>query len=208
MIDQLVNNLLGLAEAGGNRALALDPRSIERCSEMQGQIIAIELTDLERSIYCHPGSWGLRLSLEPPAREADAFIRGKVMALASLAMSQDKLSTSMEQRIEISGQASVAQKFQSLLQQLDIDWEEQLSHLLGDVMAYRVGQGIRGTHHWLKTSVESLSLAGRDYLQEETRHLPTPVEFNRFKQETTETRQAVERLEALINHRFGTAKTE
>jgi ubiquinone biosynthesis protein UbiJ len=198
-----MQNLLGIAEAGGNRLLALDPQSVERCRELQGRVIAIQLTDLGQTLYCHPGNWGLRLSLEAPGREVDAIIRGKLIALANLALRDDKLSASMQQRIEISGQAATAQKFQRLLEQVDIDWEEQLSLLVGDVMAYRIGQGLRSARGWLADSAESLSIAGRDYLQEESGNLPTSVEFDHFKQQVTATRQAVERVEALLNHRFG-----
>ena len=203
MINQLFNNLLGLAEAGGNRVLSFDPQALRRCAEMQGNIIAIELVDVERTLYCHPGNWGLRISVQTPPREADAIIRARLMALANLAFSGDKLSSSMEQRIEISGHVSVAQKFQRLLQEIDIDWEEQLSKLLGDAVAFRIGQGVNHTRNWAQESARSFSEAGRDFLQNDSASLPSNSEFKRFNQQVTEMRNAVDRMEALLDHHFG-----
>ena len=198
MSNELGNQLLGLAEIGGNRLLGMDPGVLEYCRELQGQVIAIELSDLEQTIYCHPGSWGLRLSLQQPGKAADATIRGRLIGLINLSLQQDKISTSIQERVEISGNASVAQKFQKILTELDIDWEEQLSQITGDVIAFRLMQGFRSTRQWVRDSFESLSLSGREYLQEETHQLPTQVEFERFKQNVTDTRHDVERLEARL----------
>ncbi len=205
-MNELGNQLLGLAEIGGNRLLGMDPNVLQHCRELQGHIIAIELTDLEQTIYCHPGSWGLRLSLQQPGKAADATIKGRLMGLVNLSLQQDKISTSIQERVEISGNASVAQKFQKILTGLDIDWEEQLSQITGDVMAFRIMQGIRSTQQWVRDSFDSLSLSGREYLQEEAHHLPTKVEFERFKQQVGDTRHDVERLEAKLNQLLNNKK--
>ena len=202
MIEQLLNNLLGVAEISGNHLLGMDQNALSHCSELQGHIIAIHFTDMDKTLYCHPGSWGLRISLQAPAREADAIIRGRVMALVNLSLNKEKLSTSIQEKVEISGNAAVAQKFQKILAELDIDWEEQLSQVVGDVMAFRIFQGINKTRQWVHNSFNSVALSGREYLQEEIRAMPTKVEFERFKSEVTDLRHSVERLEALLNHKL------
>lgn len=200
MIDQFANNLLGLAEIGGNRLLGLDPEVLTHCSDLQGKIIAIELTDLEKTIYCHPGSWGLRLSLQPPGKDIDASIRGRLFGLINLSTQDHKLSTSIQERIEISGNPAVAQKFQKILTELDIDWEEQLSKITGDIMAFRIGQGVRKTQQWIKESLNSFALSSTEYLQQEVHHVPTKPEFDHFSTAVTDLRHDVDRLEALFDH--------
>jgi ubiquinone biosynthesis protein UbiJ len=198
MIDQIANQVLGLAEIGGNRLLGLDPEVLKFCAELQGKIVALELTDLDKSIYCHPGSWGLRLSLQKPGKEVDARIKGRVFGLINLSLQEHKVSTSIQERIEITGNPAVAQKFQQILTEIDIDWEEQLSRITGDILAFRLGQGLRKTHRWIKESFDSVAQSSRDYLQEEARHLPTNPEFNQFKKGVTDMRYDVDRLEALL----------
>ena len=200
MINQLANNLLGIAEIGGNHLLSMDEHALIHCQELQGCVIAFELIDLDKTLYCHPGNWGLRLSLQPPAKEVDATIKGRLMGLVSLSLNRDKLSTSIQERVEIIGNAKVAQKFQKLLSEIDIDWQEQLSKITGDIMAFRIGQGVQKTHDWITQSFNSFALSSREYLQEETRGLPTKVEFEHFRNSVTTTRDDVDRLEALLDH--------
>lgn len=200
MIEHLGNQLLGLAEIGSNRLLGMDPDVLHHCTELQGNIIAIHLIDLDKTLYCHPGSWGMRLSLQKPGKEVDATIRGRLLGLVNLSLQQEKLSTSIQERIEIIGNPSVAQKFQKILTELDIDWEEELSKYTGDIMAFRIGQGIRKTHQTMKDIVSSLAYSGREYCQEEIHLMPTLPEFEQFQQSVTNIRHDVDRLEAKINH--------
>ncbi len=202
MIEQMMKNLLGAAEIGGNHLLGMDQNALQHCSELQGHIIAINFTDVDKTLYCHPGSWGMRISLQQPAKEPSAVIRGRVMALVNLSLNKDKLSTSIQERIEISGNAAVAQKFQKILTELDIDWEQQLSKIVGDAMAFRIFQGVNKTRKWVSDRFQSVALSGRDYLQDESRHMPSKPEFDRFKSEVTDLRHGVERMEALLNHKL------
>jgi ubiquinone biosynthesis accessory factor UbiJ len=202
MIEQMLNNLLGAAEIGGNHLLGMDQNALQHCSELQGHIIAINFTDVEKTLYCHPGSWGMRISLQKPAKEPSAVIRGRVMALVNLSLNNDKLSTSIQERIEISGNTAAAQKFQKILTELDIDWEQQLSRLVGDAVAFRIFQGLNKTRQWVNDSFKSVAISGRDYLQQESGHMPTKPEFDQFKSEVTDLRHSVERMEALLNHKL------
>ena len=40
MIEQLMKNVLGLAEIGGNHLLGMDQHAIDKCTRLQGCIIA------------------------------------------------------------------------------------------------------------------------------------------------------------------------
>jgi len=199
MINEITNQLLGLAEIGSNKLLGMDPEVLKHCETLQGHIIAIQISDLDKTLYCHPGSWGIRFSLQLPAKEVYATIRGRLSGLVSLSLNKDKLSTSIQQRIEIIGNPAVAQRFQKILTELDIDWEQELSKYTGDIVAFRVGQGIRKTRQAMLDIFDSVTLSGREYLQEESHHLPTMPEFQHFQQQVTDIRHDVERLEAMID---------
>ena len=175
------NSLLTAAEIGSNRLLALDPGTLQGCAELQGHCIAIDITDLDIQLYCHPGNWGLRLSRKPPAREVDATISGRLMALANLAAETDKLSTSIRERVSFNGNVALAQKAQALLAGLDIDWEEALAQKSGDVLAFQIHQRARKFGQWLQASAESVLQTSSEYLREEARLSPTQVEFDQFQ---------------------------
>ena len=196
LIDSIQNSLLAAAEIGGNRLLSLDEDALQGCAELQGNCIAIDITDLDFQLYCHPGSWGLRLSRAAPAGEVDATISGRLMALADLALQDDKLSASIRERVSFHGNVSLAQKLQAILAGLDLDWEEALATRSGDVFAFQAHQRALKLGDWLRQSAESVLQTSSEYLREEARLSPTQVEFEQFQANLTTLKHDVARAEA------------
>ena len=200
LFDSMQNSLLAAAEIGGNRILAYDEIALRGCLEMQGHCIAIDIIDLDFQLYCHPGDWGIRLSREPPAREVDATISGRLMALVNLASVDDKVSTSIQERVSFNGNVALAQKMQRLLAGLDIDWEQALAERTGDVLAFQIHQRTRNLGKWLRQSADSLLQTSSEYLREEARLSPTEVEFEVFQSRLTELKHDVARTEIRLQH--------
>jgi ubiquinone biosynthesis protein UbiJ len=195
LFDSLQNAVIAALEIGSNRLLALDEAALQGCTEMQGHCIAIDITDLDFQLYCHPGNWGLRLSRQPPAGEVDASISGRLMALVNLAAQDDKLSASISERVSFQGNVALAQKVQRILAELDIDWEEALARQSGDVLAFQVHQGARKLGKWLQGSADSLLQTSSEYLREEARLSPTLPEYRQFQAGITELKNDVARAE-------------
>jgi ubiquinone biosynthesis protein UbiJ len=206
LFDSIQGSLLAAAEIGGNRLLALDESALQGCSELQGNCIAIDITDLDFQLYCHPGSWGLRLGRNPPPREVDATISGRLMALANLAAENDKLSTSMREQVSFHGNVKLAQKVQAIFVNLDIDWEEALAQHSGDVLAFQIHQRARKFGQWLQHSVDSVLQTSSEYLREEARLSPTQVEFNGFQSRLTALKHDVARSEARLQRLLDKAR--
>ena len=200
LFDSMQNSLLAVAEIGGNRLLAYDEVALHGCIEMQGCCIAIDIIDLDFQLYCHPGDWGIRLSREPPARDVDAIISGRLMALVNLASEDDKVSASIRERVSFNGNVALAQKMQQLLAGLDIDWDEALAERTGDVLAFQINQRARNLGKWLRQSADSLLQTSSEYLREEARLSPTEVEFDVFQSRLTELKHDVARTEIRLQH--------
>ena len=200
IVATLYDSLLTAAEIGGNRLLGFDPDALARCAEMQGCCIAIDVSDPDLQVYCRPGNWGIRLSSNPPAREVDARIGGRLLALINLAAEEDKLSTSMQGQVSFHGKAALAQKLQQIIAELDIDWEEILAQQLGDVLAVQIVKSMRGLGDWLRQDADSVLQTSSEYLREEARLSPTQVEFDRFQSRLTELKHDVARVEARLQH--------
>ena len=198
LLDSVQIALLAAAEIGGNRLLGFDQQALEACCELQGNCIAIDITDLDFQLYCHPGSWGIRLSRMPPGREVDASISGRLMALVNLATQDDKVSTSIQETVRFNGNVALAQKLQKILAELDIDWEEVLAQHTGDVAAFQIHQQMRSFGDWFRQSADSLLQTSSEYLREEARISPTQVEFDRFQSGLVLLKNDVARAEARL----------
>ena len=191
-------HVTAFVEIGGNRLLALDDDVMQQCAVLQGHCIAVELTDIAMTWYCHPGSWGIRLSLQPPPQEVDATISGRLFALLDLALEDDKISTAMRERVSIQGDAGIARKMQKIITSIDIDWEETLSHYTGDVLAFQITQQARQAAQSFKQNLDSLLQTSSEYLCEEVRLTPTQAEFTRFQQQVTAIKYDVDRSAARL----------
>lgn len=100
--------------------------------------------------------------------------------------------------VELAGDAATAQRFQKLLNYAKPDVEEELSRMIGDVAAYRFGELARGLGNWAREARSTMGNNVREYLQEESRDLPTRYEVDRFGVRLGVLRDDVERLAARL----------
>ncbi len=198
LLDSLQHGFVAALEIGGNRLLGFDPDALARCRELEGRCVSLEITDLDFRIYCHPGTTGIRLSRDAPPREVDASISGRLMALINLAADEDKLSTSMQERVSYRGDVALAQRLQKIIAGLDIDWEEVLAGYTGDVLAYQLNKGLHELAERLRAGADSLLATSSEFLREEARLSPTRTEFDRFAAGITSLKHDAARLEARL----------
>ena len=207
LLDSLQGGLIAAAEIGGNRLLGLDETALAACAEMQGQCIAIDITDINFQLYCHPGDWGIRLSRFPPAGDVDATISGHLLALLNLMAQQDKISTSIREQVRFHGNVGLAQRLQKIAANLDIDWEEVLAEHTGDVLAVQIHRGMQTAGRWFRDSANSFMQTTSEYLREEARLTPTQVEFDHFQAEVTALKYDLARIEARLQRLIDSFET-
>lgn len=189
--------LLGLAEGRLNRVLEDDPELIQRCSQLQGRCVEIHISDLDKSLYCYPGCWGMHLSVTN-RQTVDASISGRSMALLNLALNEDKVSTSIAERVQFQGEVAVAQQLQKIFKQLNFDSEDQLAQIFGDPLAYFISNRLQHKRAWVKRSAESLSQTTIEFAQYEAQLTPSLTELEEFSTEVSQLRDAVERSAARL----------
>ncbi len=198
LLATIQQRLLAIVEIIGNRLAQLDDKLLEGFESLQGKSIAIEIIDLQQTIICYPGAAGIRLSMQEPADDVDATIRARLIALLNLATQSEKVSTSIQEGISFHGDVAVAQRLQKLLANVDIDWEEVLSKQLGDVAGVQVYRLLSQAKSVVEQSVNSILQSGSEYMQEEVRVTPAPVELERMRADVTRLRHDVDRSEARL----------
>lgn len=187
---------LATLEQALNAALALDPKTGERLTRMEGKVIALELSGIGIKLYLQPADGGLRLMGHFDG-QADTTLRGAPLSM--LRMSSGRTGEGMFRGgVEIDGDVELATRFQRVLEKLDVDWEEHLSRLSGDIVAHQLGNAVRGLFSWGQRSSEHLGDDLADYLQEEQEVLPVGWEVNEFIDSVDALRSDVDRLEARV----------
>ena len=185
-------------ETAFNQYIALDPDAMFRFEDMEGKVIAIEITGLNETLYLFPGMDGIMVMSDFDG-DADTTLSGTPMALARLSLQKNAMPVLFSGDVRISGDTRLGHQFKKILASLNIDWEEQLSRVTGDMLAHQIGNGIRGVSGWLNRSKQSLELDVGEYLQEETQILPARAEVDRFIRNVDQLRAGLDRLQARLD---------
>ncbi|MFW2372249.1 MAG: ubiquinone biosynthesis accessory factor UbiJ [Gammaproteobacteria bacterium] len=190
--------LLASIETTINRYLALDPEKMAQFASLEGKVIAIDIKGLNESLFLYPGVDGIMVMGDFDG-EADTTLSGTPLALARLGLSEDAAPVLFSGEVKIEGDSRLGHQFKRLLSEVNIDWEEQLSKYLGDVLAHQLGNAARSCSAWFNRSKQSLALDLGEYLQEESRMVVTKAELDRFVSQVDQLREAADRLDARIH---------
>ncbi len=180
-----------------NRQIKATTPARELCVELDGKVMAVRIKDTGLAAYfcvC-PGEISLHGSVEG---DPDVAITGSILSLARLASSGGE-DAIRDGSLELIGDAEVARAFQKLLSYGRPDIEEELSGVIGDVAAHRLGEIARGVGNWGKEAGATLRQNITEYLQEERRDVPSRYEVEVFTRKVDELRDDVARVEARLN---------
>ena len=193
----LPGNLNSALAAAMNGWLGLDPASQARLSTLEGRVIALHLRILETTVMLRVDN-GRMAVVDAPDLQPDTVLHGTPLGMLQLGLGSDTANTLFSGEVEITGDVEAGQAFKAVLDDMDIDWEEQLSRLTGDVVAHQLGNLARRTGDWLRHGRDTLQHDVGEYLQEEARVLPSRIEIENFNIDVSDLAMAVERLEARL----------
>lgn len=194
--------MIGVAALAGleqalNAALALDPKTGERLARMQGRLIAVELRGTGITLTLQPTAEGKLRLMGDYDGEVDTTLRGAPFAM--LRMGSGRTGEGLfKGTVEIDGDVELGTQLQRVFERLDIDWEEHLSRLTGDIVAHQLGNTVRGLFSWGQRAADHLGRDVADYLQEENDALPVAWEVEEFIRGVDTLRSDVDRLEARL----------
>jgi len=190
--------LIATLESAFNRLLSLDPEAAAQLTELEGHIICLQLDGLNIQLYIFPSRDDVMI-LDDFDGEADTTIQGTPIALVKLGLATDKQSEMFEGDVKITGNLKLGRKFNRLFASLDIDWEEQLSKVVGDMAAHTIGNISRTLFSWHQRNEKSMRMNASEYLQEEIHYLPSQNQTDSFYDDVNRLRNDVARMEARLN---------
>jgi ubiquinone biosynthesis protein UbiJ len=189
-----------------NRRIAMTTPARELCDELQGTLIAVRVRNTGLAMYVRVDANELTL-LGEFDEVPDATITGSLLSLARLAGESGE-SAVRDGSLELTGDAEVAQSFQRLLRYGRPELEEEVSEILGDVAAHELGEFARHVGRWGREARETLRQNFSEYLQEESRALPTRYEVLQFQKRVDVLRDDAARLDARLTRLEALAGTD
>lgn len=185
-------------EAVLNRALKLDPETHSGLALLSGRVLALEILNTGLVLHLIPATEGIRLESDYNG-EANVTIRGTPVNLLAYLMSTSGKADGFTGRLEIIGDVGLAQDFQTLIKNIDLDWEEFLSHWLGDTFAHKMGNIFRGSLNFVRDTRHTLELDVSEYLRYEKEYLPEKNEVEEYITAIDALRNDAERLNLRID---------
>lgn len=177
-----------------NRQIAEVTPARELCARLDTQTVAIRVRETALAIALTVNRDRLELST-PDETEPDVVITGSLLSLARLAGDEGEALV-RDGRIDLTGDAVVANDFRELFRYARPDLEEQLSGVVGDTAAHGLGDAVRNIGRWGRAARSTLRANIGEYLQEESRSVPSRYEVDEFRCSVQSLRDDVERASA------------
>ena len=184
-----------------NRNIAESTPAKDLCARLSGSVIAVRVRDTALAAYFVIADDALEL-VTSTSEDPDVVITGSLITLARMAGDSGEAAV-RDGSLDLTGDARMANHFQQLLLHAKPDIEEELSGVVGDVAAHRLGALVRGLGRWGRDARSTMGDNVREYLQEESRDAPSRYEVERFAADVGTLRDDVDRIEARLNRLQG-----
>jgi len=180
-----------------NRNISESTPARELCRKLSGTVVAVRVRDTALAAWFMIDDEALDV-VTSSSEEPDVVITGSIITLARMA-GQSGEAAIRDGSLDLTGDAETANQFQQLLSFAKPDIEEELSGIVGDVAAHRLGELARGVGRWGRSARSTMGANIREYLQEESRDAPSRYEADKFADDVSTLRDDVDRVEARIN---------
>ncbi|MFC6633658.1 ubiquinone biosynthesis accessory factor UbiJ [Microbulbifer taiwanensis] len=183
-------------ETAINTALNYDPATRARLQKLDGKALELDLTAPQMT-FCL-GVEGERVCVHRHW-EGEISTRLSGSAIALVRLLRDPAATPAGVGVSVSGSSALLAELQSIMRDLDIDWEAPIAQLAGDVPAHGIGEALRGVSGWLRDNLGRAPVAAAEAVSEEWRLTPPRAQFEAFVDDLRDLSLATERLEARVN---------
>jgi ubiquinone biosynthesis accessory factor UbiJ len=187
--------LLTFVEHELNRLIGESTAARDLLEGLNGTSFAVHVEGLGVTAVLH--AEGERLRVGTSADGATATLRATPLDLLKLVRAEG-VSGVKRTQANFSGDLQVAERYSQLLKLARPDIEDEVAKWLGDVPAHALGEFARGAGAWLARAAGALRMNTAEYLQEESRAMPAPLEADAFYSDVERLRDDIERTAARL----------
>lgn len=190
--------LLAGLERAINALLARDPAAPARLDALAGSrlLVCLEQPSLSIMLHFHHAGVDLMRADEDAESNADAVVELTPETLSQWASGESIERLMFSGKLSIRGRTHLLEATRELFTDLDIDWENELAALLGDMPAHSLAEGLRRMARFGLRAKDELLADVSEYVFEEAKLLPGRQQRDVLRDHLTELEVATDRLEA------------
>lgn len=189
----LASGALAGLEAAINKTLNYDPGSRKRLEGLGERTLRIRCTAPRVQIYIVVQYGEIKLQQHTESK-VDTELTGSLPALTALGIKGGH--SLADSGVTVIGSTGLLIELQAIASDLDIDWEEPISQLLGDLAGPKIASVLRTGFRWLGAQAQGLSQRSGEFFSEELGSTPSASELERYYRDIDQLRDDSERLDA------------
>jgi ubiquinone biosynthesis protein UbiJ len=202
MVASLVHSaLLFSMETCINQVLSLDAGARNKLESISGKSLRVHIEKplLEFTLLIGDGAVHLHQDANSgESLEVDTTISGKASSIFKLLIKRDAHNLH-EDSIVITGNTSLLESMQNIFQELDIDWEYELSKTIGDIPTQAVSDSLASARQFTNKTKQKVIQDVDTYLHDETKAFPSIEEVTGFYHSIDSLRLRVDRLQSRVD---------
>lgn len=180
-----------------NRALKCDPDALSKITSLKNQVIAVNCEDWNMVFYIIPDAHGLQFH-KKYSGAVNTHIRGTLNHFLHIFVKGADTQAVFQYPIEINGNTHNVEVLRDAFKNMDIDWEERLSHHLGDAIAHKVCFHFKKAKKIAGKSADNIVDQTKEFIHCEARNLVSNKQAEQFYDDIATLRNDVDRMEARI----------
>lgn len=174
-----------------------DPALVRRLSRLKGQIIQVNLKELNKTLtFVFSQQIDVLSDYEG---QPDCYLSLNLSVLPELREQSDITKLIKQDKLILEGDIQLAQKFAQLMTDCKPDLEEWLSRVTGDVVAHTLVQGVKNVGGLVAKQATKHQNHLAQVLTEEWKIAPAPLEVAHFCDQVDDVKSSAARLEAKLN---------
>ena len=174
-----------------NKILSLDKETCYELGKFDKQVIAFEFENTQTKIYITTSENGLSIDDEC-SKDPDVLIKSTPINFIRLLLSSKTKTPDIPIDMQVVGDINLARDFQKVMSNLQTDFEEPLSRILGDTLAFQIGNFLRKAEGFTSNITEKMILDISEYLRFEIEMLPDELLVDEFSKEVDSLRDETE----------------
>ncbi|WP_373949331.1 SCP2 domain-containing protein [Vibrio pomeroyi] len=174
-----------------------DPALVRRLSRLKGQIIQVNLKELNKTLtFVFSQQIDVLSEYEG---QPDCYLSLNLSVLPELREQSNITKLIKQDKLILEGDIQLAQKFAQLMTDCKPDLEEWLSRVTGDVVAHTLVQGVKNVGGLVAKQATKHQNHLAQVLTEEWKIAPAPLEVAHFCDQVDDVKSSAARLEAKLN---------
>ncbi len=194
----LIHLLSSLIEATINTAIGLSDNLEGDLKAVANQELSIEIHDIALNLSLIYNGKKMSVIADRQA-SAKCAIRCNLETLAKLQDPANVTALIRQEKLDLEGDLKLAQNYSAAFSQMNINWSDQLSNVLGDALSYQLVEFMKQRHLKTKQKKQRIEQVTKELLQDELAVAVHPIELDIFKQQNRTLTTTTAKLEQRIN---------